>query len=168
MHKTGVSPRHAGARSSRSGGWTVSRWMGSILFGAGRGRVGLLGGANGHLAVFVFVKILDQTLDAQIDPFEMVRGQSASFGVDDGEPQAFQRHVIVIRRQRQLLQQDLGMVMHLVWVARQHSLIEAFHRCERRTIAQQHVEKLQPRHMPPKHHEAERQRRGKDQPDRPP
>ena len=128
----------------------------------------LLSRVNRRLAIFVVVQILDQALDAQLDPFEMVSGQNTSFGVDDSEPQALQRHVVVVGRQRHLLQQDLGMVMHLVRIARQHPLIEAFHRCQRRAVAQQHVEKLQPRHMPPKHHQAERQRGGQDQPDRSP
>jgi len=35
------------------------------------------------LAIFMIGKILEQTLDAKLDSFEVVRGQYAPFGVDD-------------------------------------------------------------------------------------
>jgi hypothetical protein len=70
-----------------------------LLYGAG-GVV--LRRARGLLGVFVVFQIPDQTSDAYLDPFEMVRGQDASFGVDEGEPQTFQRHVVVVGTKRPL------------------------------------------------------------------
>ena len=52
----------------------------------------------GLLSVFVIVQILDQALDGELDPFEMGRRQCPSFDVDDGEPQALQRYLVIVGR----------------------------------------------------------------------
>ena len=50
------------------------------------------------------------------------------------------------------------MIVHLVGVPRQHPLVEALHGGQGRTVAQQHLEKFQPSHVPSQHDKAESQR----------
>jgi hypothetical protein len=66
------------------------------------------------------------------------------------------------------LQELLGMLERLVRVVGQKSLVEVFYRRERWSIPEQHVEELEPVHVPPKHHEADGERRGEHQSDRSP
>ena len=110
----------------------------------------------------------DQLLDRVLDPLELLRREHAALRVVGGELQALERHLVVVGGERALLQQQLGVVLHLVRVAGEHALVEALDRRQRRPVAQQHVEELQPLHVPAQHHQAEGQRRRQDQPDRAP
>ena len=95
--------------------------------------------------------------------------EDAAGGVVRGELQSLQRDLVVVGRQRALLQQLLGVLERLVGIAGEHALVEVLGRAQRRPVAEQHVEEFEPLDMAAEHDEAEGQRRrDQEQADRPP
>ena len=82
--------------------------------------------------------------------------------------QPAQGDLVVIGGQGALLQQHLRLVERLVGIARQDALVEALGGRQRRTVAEQHVDELQVLHVPPEHHQAQRERHREDEPNRAP
>ena len=108
-------------------------------------------------------EILHEGPDHVLDLIELALSQDAARRIVGGELQASEGDLVVIGRQGALLQQDFGRFQRLVRIAREHALIEVLRRRQGGPVAQEHVEELEPLHMPPQHHEAEGQGRGDEQ-----
>ena len=118
--------------------------------------------------VLMGLQILDQRSDRPRHPFQLLGRQHLAGCVGIGQRHRRDRDLVIISRERLILQQRFGLLQHLVRVPGQHPLVKALNRGQRRPIPQQHIKKLQPLHMPPEHDHAERQRGGQDQTNRPP
>ena len=98
----------------------------------------------------------------------MERVERATIEVCLGELKTLQDHFIVIGRKGPFFEKLLGVIESFRRIFREHALIEKLRRRQRRSIAKHHLEKLQVFNVTAKDHEADRQRSGKDETDRPP
>ncbi len=95
-------------------------------------------------------------------------GEDAARRVPGRQFERLQHHVLVIRGERAMLEDQLGMAQHLLGIAREDALVEVLHGCQRGPVAEQHVEELEMVGMAPEHHEAGGERRREQQAHRPP
>ena len=164
---TGASPRQPGARSLLAGQGdrrprpcAVSTAAAASASCVHRRRCGL--------PVLLVVQFVDQLADGSFDLFDAWRRRATPVDVVLRKLQALERDLVVIGRERLLLQKFLGLIERLGRVSRQHALIENFRRRQSGPVAEHHVEELQTLDVPAEHHEAYRQRRRKDEADRAP
>ena len=75
-----------------------------------------------------------------------------------GELQPLERYLIVIRGERPFLEVSLRLFLRLIRIVRQDALVEALRGCQRRPVAEQHVEKLELLDMTAQDDQAKRER----------
>ena len=119
---------------------------------------GALPGAGGH-HILIAVQAFHQEIHRVPDTVELLALEHAALRVIGGELQALERHLVIIGRERTVLQKQLRMILGLVRVARQDALVKALHRRQGGPVAQHHVEEFQLLGVAAQHDEAERQRR---------
>jgi hypothetical protein len=79
-----------------------------------------------------------------------------------------QRHLVVVGRERPLLEKLLGFFHGLGGIVGEHALVEDLRRRERRPIPEHHIEKLEALDMSAEHDQADGQGRGENEPNRTP
>ena len=131
---------------------------GQLLLGKGRRHRPAIAGGIGTRSIVMIGKVADKGRDRLLDMGKLRRGESAAGRIGGSELETFQRDLVIIRGKRTLLEQQFGLVEHLVGIAGEHSLIEAFWRRQSGSVAEHHVEKLEPVHVPAQHHQAEGER----------
>ena len=94
--------------------------------------------------------------------------QRAALGVDLGQLQTFQRHLVKIGRQRFFFQEFFGLSRRLGRIAGQHPLIEHLRRRERGPVTENHIEEFKALDMSSEHDEADGQWRRQHQSNRSP
>ena len=85
-----------------------------------------------------------------------------------GQAQRRDRHVVVERQRRALIDVVLGDLDGLLHVPRQQALIKALGRRQHRAAAEQDAQELEPGHVAADHHEAHGERRRQEQAHRSP
>ena len=94
--------------------------------------------------------------------------QHTSIDVDLSQRKPLHGNVVVVGLQAIFSEERLGLMSCFVWVVRQHPLVEALRRRQRRLIAEQHLKKRQVLDVPSEHDQTDGQRRGQEEPHRPP
>ena len=97
-----------------------------------------------------------------------LRRQQTALHVDQRHAEALEHHLVIVRGKGAVAQQLLRLLQRGVRVVGEHTLVEAFDRGQRRAVPKDHVQELEPRDMPPQHHQAESERGGQDEADGPP
>ena len=121
-----------------------------------------------RILIVAIGQVAQQFGDTGADAGHLGFGQHTALDIDGRKLQAGDRDLVIIGRQRLVLHPLLGGVVHLVEIASQHALVEALHRGQRRLVAEQHIEKLQPPDMAPEHDQAQGERHRQNQADRSP
>src|SRR6185369_7620537 len=78
------------------------------------------------------------------------------------------RDFVVVRGQRLLLQEFLGVMRRFDRIAGKHPLVKTLLRCQDRAITECNIEELQLWDVPTEHHHARRERRGQQETNRSP
>src|SRR3954467_13695296 len=86
------------------------------------------------IAIVVLCEFADQTIDRVPHLFELSVSDHAALGIVGGKLQTLERHLVVVGRQRALVEEKLGMALGLVGVACEYALVEALDRREGRPI----------------------------------
>src|SRR5579862_1908231 len=94
--------------------------------------------------------------------------EHAAVDVPLRERQTAKRNFVVIRCQRLLLEEHLGLMRRLVGVVCEHSLIKTLLQSQSGLVAENDIEEFQSLDMSTEHDKAERQRSRKKQSNRPP
>lgn len=109
-------------------------------------------------SVVMIGQVADQGGDRLLDMNELCGRKRAARGIGGRKLQPLQRDLVVIRGERAFLEQSLGLIEHLVRIAGEHPLIEAFGRRKRGPVAKHHVKEFQPVHVSAEHHQAQGER----------
>ena len=120
------------------------------------------------IAVIVAGEIGDEVACGPADAVEAGIVEHAAQAVGGGKVEALDRDLVVITRQGAVPQERLRLVKRLIRIAREHPLVKALDRGQRRAVAEHDVEELETFDMPPEDNKAQRQRGRQDQPDRTP
>src|SRR6202040_2230855 len=99
-------------------------------------------------------KVVDDPFDGFFDPYPVRVIEHAPIDVELSQRQPLDRDLVVIIRQWLVLEERFGLMRGLVGIVRQHALVKALLRRQRRPVAEQHLEELQMLDMPPQHNQA--------------
>ena len=104
-------------------------------------------------------QIVDDLVDGSLQHQALPVTQHAAIYVQLCQCKPFDRHLIVISRQRPVLEELFCLVRSFVRIARQHALIEALFWCQCRLVAKQDSKEFQVLDVAAEHDETHGQRR---------
>jgi hypothetical protein len=99
-------------------------------------------------------KVVDDPFDSFLDTYSVGVIECAPIDVEVSQREPLDRDFVVIDRQGLVLEERFGLMRGLVGIVRQHALVKALLRRQRRPVAEQHLEELQMLDMPPQHNQA--------------
>src|SRR5262245_13839350 len=109
-------------------------------------------------------EIVHHLVDGRVDRLQILDVERAAFGVALGELEAGESNLVeIVNKRAPLLQAKLGLIGGFGGIAGEGTLVEALRRRERRLVAEQHFEKVQPFDMAPEHYEAHGERHGEQE-----
>jgi hypothetical protein len=118
--------------------------------------------------VLVGLQVVHDFRDGIANAHHAIVIQKSAIGVGLGELQGFHQDFLIIGMKRLFLEELFRLLGGLDRIPREHSLVDQFRRRQRRPVAQHHIEKFQTVHVPSQYDEANAQRRGQNESDRPP